>query len=253
MKRILLTTVSLGVLGLLSPALGADLPYAKAPTISAPVYDWTGVYFGVIGGGGFGNHNVNNANGPVNLFSEYTANYSSQGGLAGGEIGYNWQSGNFVLGIEGDLSWTGIRGNDAAQIANGAFPGITTSAVDQDNLRWVGTLRARGGFTVDRWLMFFTGGYAFGDILHTNTDPVNGVDKFTVQANGLTAGAGIEYAITNNLIGKFEYRYYNFNGYNRGGNQLTPNGQIPYTTETTYSVVTIGLDYKFGAPVVAKY
>ena len=74
-----------------------------------------------------------------------------------------------------------------------------------------------------------------------------------MHANGLTAGAGFAYALTNNVIGKFEYRYYNFNGYNRPGTPLTPNGQLPYTTESTYSVVTIGLDFKFGSPVVAKY
>jgi outer membrane immunogenic protein len=101
--------------------------------------------------------------------------------------------------------------------------------------------------------MFFTGGYAFGDIVHTNTDPVNGVDRFTVHANGLTAGGGIAYALTNNLLGKIEYRYYNFNAYHRTGTPLTPNGQIPYSTDSTYSVVTLGLDFKFGGPVVAKY
>ena len=248
MKRILLTTVSLGVLGLLSPAFGADLPtYSKAPAIAAPVYDWTGVYFGAFGGGGYGNHNVNNALGNTGA-ADFTANYSSTGGVAGGELGYNWQSGIYVVGLEGDLFWSGVRGNDASQFAAGAFPGVT--AVDADNLRWGGTLRVRGGFTVDRWLMFFTGGYAFGDIDHTNTDPVNGVDKFTVHANGLTAGGGIAYAITNNLSTKIEYRYYNFNGYNR---PVPANGQLPYTTETTYSVVTIGLDFKFGGPIVAKY
>jgi outer membrane immunogenic protein len=62
MKRILLTTVSLGVLGLLSPAFGADLPtYSKAPVLATPVYDWSGYYVGVFGGGGYGNHNLNNA------------------------------------------------------------------------------------------------------------------------------------------------------------------------------------------------
>jgi outer membrane immunogenic protein len=249
MKRIILTTVSLGVLGMVSPALGADLPYAKAPVIAAPVYDWTGVYVGVFGGGGFGNHNINNGAGTT-PFQNFTANYSSQGGLAGGEAGYNWQSGNYLFGIEGDLFWSGLRGNDSSQVANGAF---AITSVDADNLRWGGTVRVRGGFTIDRWLMFFTGGYAFGDIVHTNTDPVNGVDRFTVHANGLTAGAGFAYAITNNVIGKFEYRYYNFNAYNRPGNPLTPNGQVPYNTDSTYSVVTIGLDFKFGGPVVAKY
>ena len=250
MKRILLTTVSIGVLGLLSPAFGADLPiYSKAPAIAAPVYDWTGVYFGVFGGGGYGNHNINNALGNTGN-ADFTANYSSTGGVAGGELGYNWQSGIYVVGIEGDLFWSGIKGNDASAIAAGVYP---LTSVDADNLRWGGTLRVRGGFTIDRWLMFFTGGYAFGDIDHTNTDPVGGVDRFTVHANRLTAGAGFAYALTNNVIGKFEYRYYNFNGYNRPGTPLTPNGQLPYTTESTYSVVTIGLDFKFGSPVVAKY
>ena len=250
MKRILLTTVSIGVLGLLSPAFGADLPiYSKAPAIAAPVYDWTGVYFGVFGGGGYGNHNINNALGNTGN-ADFTANYSSTGGVAGGELGYNWQSGIYVVGIEGDLFWSGIKGNNSSAVAAGVGP---LTSVDADNLRWGGTIRARGGFTIDRWLMFFTGGYAFGDIDHTNTDPVGGVDRFTVHANGLTAGAGFAYALTNNVIGKFEYRYYNFNGYNRPGTPLTPNGQLPYTTESTYSVVTIGLDFKFGSPVVAKY
>ena len=248
MKRIILTTVSLGVLGLMSPAFGADLPtYSKAPAISAPVYDWTGVYVGVIGGGGFGNHNVNDALGTNTPFADYTANYGSQGAMAGGEAGYNWQSGNYLVGVEGDLAWSGIKGSDAIGVSQGAF---AITSVDQDNLRWGGTLRARSGFTIDRWLMFFTGGYAFGDIDHTNTDPVLGVDRFTVHANGLTAGAGFAYAVTDNLIGKFEYRYTNFNGYNH---PLPTNGVLPYTTETTYSVVTVGLDFKFGGPVVAKY
>jgi outer membrane immunogenic protein len=254
MKRILFTAVSLGMLGVLSPALGADLPYAKAPPTVSSVYDWTGVYVGVFGGGGFGNHNVNNSTGSAVPFADFSANYSSQGGLAGGEVGYNWQSGNYIVGVESDLFWSGIKGNDATQFNNGAFPGV--GAVDADNLRWGGTLRVRGGFTVDRWLMFFTGGYAFGSLQHTNTPPGGVVDRFNVQGNGLTAGAGFAYAITNNVSAKFEYRYYNFNGYNRPGSTvtgLTPNGQIPYTTETTYSVVTVGLDFKFGGPVVAKY
>jgi outer membrane immunogenic protein len=252
MKRILLTTVSLGVLGLVSPALGADLPaYTKAPVVASPVYDWSGFYVGVFGGGGWGNHNINNATGPATGFADYTANYSSQGGVAGGEAGFNFQSGNVVVGVEADGFWSGMRGNDAAAVAAGSFPIAST---DADNLRWGGTLRARGGIAVDRWMLFFTGGWAFGDIVHTNTDPVLGVDQFTVHANGLTAGGGIQYALLNNLIGKVEYRYYNFNGYNRPGSPLTPNGQLPFTTETTYSVITVGLDYKFGGgPVVARY
>jgi outer membrane immunogenic protein len=243
MKRILLTTVSLGVLGLLSPALAADLPYAKAPVVATPVYDWSGYYVGVFGGGGLGNHNYNNANGFAG-FANFTVNYASTGAVGGGEAGYNWQTGNYLFGVEADGFWSGIKGNDASQQL-----GVT----DQSNLRWGGTLRARGGIAVDRLLLFFTGGWAFGDILHTSTAAGFPVDQFTNHQSGLTAGGGIAYAITNNVIGKIEYRYYDLGRYNRTGNPLTPNGQLPYTVDNTYSVVTLGVDFKFGGSVVAKY
>src|SRR3984893_6503845 len=243
MKRTLLTAVSIGVLGPLSPALGADLPYAKAPEVAASAYDWTGFYVGGFGGGGFGNHNYNNANGPAG-FANFTVNYSSTGGIGGGEAGYNWQSGNILFGVEADAFWSGIKGSDASQ---------QLGVIDQSNLRWGGTLRARGGITVDRLLLFFTGGWAFGNIQHTSTAAGFPVDQFTNHQSGLTAGGGIAYALTDNVIGKFEYRYYDFGRYNRSGNPLTPNGQLPYTVDNTYSVVTLGIDFKFGGPVVAKY
>ena len=243
MKRTLLAAVSLGVLGPLSPALGTDLPYAKAPVAVASVYDWTGFYVGGFGGGGLGNHNYNNANGPAG-FANFTFNYDSTGAIGGGEVGYNAQSGNYLVGVEADAFWSGIKGSDASQ---------QLGVIDQSNLRWGGTLRARGGITVDRLLLFFTGGWAFGDIQHTSTAAGFPVDQFTNHQSGLTAGGGIAYALTDNVIGKFEYRYYDFGRYNRSGNPLTPNGQLPYTVDNTYSVVTLGIDFKFGGPVVAKY
>jgi outer membrane immunogenic protein len=247
-KRILLTAVSLGVLGLMSPALGADLPaYTKAPALATPLYDWSGFYVGVFGGGGFGNHNLTNALGNAG-FANFTLNYESTGAIAGGEVGYNAQSGNYLVGVEADGFWSGIKGSDV-----GAFNAGNAAAIDATNLRKGATVRARGGITVDRLLLFFTGGWAYGDFLHTNTDPVFGIDQFSTHRSGLTAGAGIAYALTNNVIGKFEYRYYDFGAYTRAGNPLTPNGQLPYTVNNTYSVVTLGLDFKFGGPVVARY
>jgi outer membrane immunogenic protein len=246
MKRILLTTVALGALGLAAPAFAADLgPYTKAPALASPVCDWSGFYVGVFGGGGFGNHNLNNANGPAG-FANFTVNYTSSGAVAGGELGYNWQSGNVVLGVEGDYSWASINGNDATQAA-------APPAVDATKLTGLATFRARGGIAVDRLLLFFTGGWAHGSITHTDTAVPGGVDQFSVNRSGLTAGGGIAYALTNNLIGKLEYRYYDLGTYARTGSPLTPNGQLPFTVANTYSVVTLGLDYKFGGPVVAKY
>src|SRR5258708_31417471 len=84
MKRILFTTVSLGVLGLMSPALGADLPtYSKAPVVVSPLYDWSGFYVGAYGGGGFGNPHLNvPAIDPVRL-ANFTVNHDSTGPIGG--------------------------------------------------------------------------------------------------------------------------------------------------------------------------
>src|SRR6201992_1711032 len=126
MKRILLTTVALSVLGLSHPSFAADLPiYRKAPAAAAPEYCWWGFDVGVAGGYGFGNHDLTNPNGPATTFGPATANYSSQGGLGGGEIGYNWQSGHIVLGVETDFFGAAINGNDSAAVGAGTFLGGT--------------------------------------------------------------------------------------------------------------------------------
>ncbi|MBV9533768.1 MAG: porin family protein [Bradyrhizobium sp.] len=246
MKRILLTTVALGVLALKGPAVAADVA-VKAPPVAPPLYDWSGFYIGGFGGYAFGNHNLNNALGPAG-FANFTVNWESHGPFGGGEIGYNWQSGSLLFGLEADGAATNINGGDNFALTNGLGNGID----DANKLKWVATLRARGGITVDRLLLFFTGGWAVGDIDHTNTSLGAGVDKFSNHRNGLTAGGGLAYAITNNLIGKIEYRYYDLGTYHRDN---PTNGVLPYNVANTYSTVLLGLDFKFGGggPVVARY
>jgi outer membrane immunogenic protein len=240
MKRILLSTVSLGLLGLISPALAADLaPYTKAPAAS-PMYDWSGFYVGAFGGGGFGNHNLNNTAGPAG-FAPFTVNYDSSGAVAGGEAGYNYQSGNVVVGIQGSGFWSGIKGNDASQ-------GL--GFVDQSNLRYGGSLVALGGIAIDRLLLYVDGGWGVGNITHTSTQPGFPVDTYNSVRNGLAAGGGIAYAFTNNLSVKFDYRYFNLGRYSSAA---PISGVLPYTLDSTYSIVTLGVDYKFGGPVVARY
>ena len=249
MKRILFTSVALGVLGLMSPALGADLPaYGKAPAIVTPLYDWSGFYVGAYGGGGFGNHNLNNANGMGAPFANYTINYNSSGAIGGGEVGYNVQSGSIVVGVEADGFWSGIKGSDATQFFAGTNPLVV--AIDTTKLKDGASFRARAGIAVDRLLLFFDGGWALGYLDHTNFVPGVGTDQFTNHRSGLAAGGGIAYAITNNILGKLEYRHYDFGRFVRS-NPIT--GVLPYTIDSTYSVVTLGLDYKFGGPILAKY
>lgn len=230
MPRTLFTTVALGALALPSAALAADLA-VKAPPLTPPVYDWSGLYVGGFGGYGFGNHNINNATGQVG-FADFTANFESQGPFGGGEIGYNFMLGNLLLGVEADGAGANIRGND----------NFALGWNDANRLNWVASVRARSGITVDRLLLFFTGGWAFGDIDHTNTNPGVGVDAFTSHRNGWTAGGGLAYAITDNLIAKIEYRYYGLGTYHR---DAPTNGALPYTVANTYSTVLLGLDLKF--------
>jgi outer membrane immunogenic protein len=249
MQTKLLITAALAALALGTPALAADLA-VKAPPVAAPVYNWGGAYIGGFAGYGFGNQNLNNGSGPAG-YADYTANWETHGPMAGGEIGYNWQSGQFVFGVEANGAWTNIQGFD-----NYALTDVNGNAVnDANKLKWVGSVLARGGLAVDRLLLFFTGGWAFGDLTHTNTDVATGIDTFSVSRSGLAAGGGMAYAITDNLIGKIEYRYYDLGTYTRAGNPtLTPNGQSPYSVANTYSTVLLGLDFKFGgSPVVAKY
>jgi outer membrane immunogenic protein len=157
------------------------------------------------------------------------------------------QSGNIVVGVEADGFWSGIKGSDANQF-NAGNP--LAAAIDTTKLKDGASVRARGGIAVDRLLLFFDGGWALGYLDHTNFVPGVGTEQFTVHRSGLAAGGGIAYAITNNLIGKFEYRYYDFGRFVRNA---PTTGVLPYTIDSTYSVVTLGLDYKFGGPVIAKY
>jgi outer membrane immunogenic protein len=245
MKQILLATVALGALALATAASAADLA-VKAPPPAPPVYDWSGFYFGGVAGYGFGNQNLNNALGPAG-FADFTTNWETHGPMAGGEAGYNWMVGNILFGLEGDGIWTNIQGQDNFSLTD--INGLPMN--DANKLNWVASLRVRSGIAVDRLLLFFDAGWADGQITHTNTVLGGATDTFSVTRSGLTAGGGLAYAITDNVIGKIEYRYYDLGTYHR---DAPANTAMPYDVANTYSTVLLGLDFKFnGGPLVAKY
>ncbi len=202
--------------------------YTKAPAVAAPAYDWSGFYVGVFGGGGFGNHNLNNALGPAGA-ANYTINYSSTGGIAGGEIGYNAQSGNIVVGLEADGFWSGIKGSDVEQfncrhLADRALltrPACATAS------------RSAPAAASPSTACCCSSPAAGPMAISSTPTPIRCSASTSSRANrsGLTAGGGIAYAFTNNLIGKFEYRYYDFGRYERAA---PLNGQLPYTVDNTF-------------------
>jgi outer membrane immunogenic protein len=115
MKKFWLTSVGLVALGMAAPASAADLaarPYTKAPPAPVvAVYDWTGFYIGINGGGAWGRSRQDSS------VPSTTGRFNISGGLGGGTVGANWQTGAIVLGIEADLDATDIRGSTACPTA----------------------------------------------------------------------------------------------------------------------------------------
>jgi len=235
---------------LTAPAFAADMAVkAPPPPAAPPVYDWSGFYLGLEGGGGFGSTTHTNE-----LFPGGNSGGSAnlRGGLVGGTYGYNWQFGHVVAGLEGDASWSGIR--DTFPSGPGA-PGFCTVAIPcYTNLEWFGTDRGRLGYAFDRVMIYATGGVAYGDVLATikNGGPF-GIDTETHLRAGYAVGGGIEAMITPNWSAKLEYLYIDF------GNHVgyTLFGAAPATQpEDVYlndNIVRAGIDYHFSGPVAAKY
>src|SRR5262245_53955253 len=149
MKAFLLSSAAaLAMVGVATTASAADLarrppppPPPKAPVI-VPAYNWTGAYIGINGGYGWGR----------SKWDGLPATFDVKGGMAGGQLGYNWQFGQFVYGVEGDGDWTDLRGTDC---------GVASCRIRND---FLATGRGRLGFAADRWLPYVTGGVAVGNI-----------------------------------------------------------------------------------------
>lgn len=213
-------------LGAVQAASAADMP-AKAPIYKAPpvvVYNWTGFYVGADVGGGWGRHTRTIPS------TGFENSYNSSGVLGGLHAGYNWQMQSFVFGLETDINWTGIKGDD----------GGAGGTLDSTKLKWVGSLRGRVGYAWDRFLLFATGGWAYGGLEHFN-DGAPG-ETFTRNKSGWTVGGGIEYAFHPNWTARADYRYIDLGTYS---NSAPSNGILPYEVSNKFNIVTVGLSYKF--------
>jgi outer membrane immunogenic protein len=187
MKRVALALLLASIAG---AACAADLPasnapIAKAPAVVTPAINWSGFYIGAMGG-----YAKENTSDPLGL----------KGGFGGGTVGYNWQFGTFVAGIEAD----GAFGN----IANSATAsGVAVSAkVDA-----VGTVRGRFGVAVNQVLLYGTGGLALADTKVSASAMGIGVSESKTQT-GWAVGAGIEWMLLPRWSLKAEYLYRSFGG-----------------------------------------
>jgi outer membrane immunogenic protein len=222
-RRLLLAGA--GFAGLVTTAQAADigareLPPPRAPVL-VPFFTWNGFYVGINAGYGFGHSKWTNT-----VTGVSPGNFDMSGALVGGTAGYNLQLGGWLLGIEGDIGWSNIKGS------------TTTNCIGtcETSSNWLGTARGRFGYAFDRFLPYVTGGAAFGDIKGTSGG------SFSKTAVGWTAGGGIEYAFLYNWSAKVEYLYADLG---KATCSSACSGGNPIDVTYSAQIVRGGLNYKF--------
>ena len=279
MRNFLLGCAAAAALITALPAAAADLPrLAPAPVYApAPVFTWTGFYIGANAGAAWRHDNHDDLFGysalgvtfPGGFFTghdRFTGDDRDDVGFTGGlTLGANWQVGQFVLGVEGDINY--IDRDILDRFSGVAFtvtrqPGVTFTVFgsDEDDSNWFGTLRARGGLALDRFLIYATGGLAFngngedhvftvvgrnaaGAVVSAATFASKGEDDL-----GWTVGGGVEAGITNNVSVKLEYLYVRF----EGSEVIDPIASTALGTavvsdrDNDSHIVRAGVNFKFG-------
>jgi len=219
MKRGVLAGMSaLAMVTMMGAANASDLPRrhampTKAPVYVEPGYNWTGFYAGINGGYGFGRSDFSSP------FA--SGSFDTSGGLVGGTLGYNYQMGQAVFGIEGDIDASWIKGDTACG-------GLSCEVKNN----WLGTVRGRLGYAAGRFMPYVTGGGAFGDIKTS----VSGIGSATETKAGWTVGGGVEAALSGPWSAKLEYLYVDLG---RGG--TIAGADAKFQT----NIVRAGLNYRF--------
>ncbi len=268
MKKYLLASVAVLAFAAAGAASAADLPsrrgVVEAPAVYVPpAFTWTGFYAGVNAGYSFSNDGRATTTGSGGFETLVGAGVApgslrvgDDGFIGGGQIGYNWQYGQFVLGIEADIQYIDNKGGSA--FVGAPILGTQLITAASSELTYLGTVRGRLGYLAfDRTMIYATGGLAYGDVEYTAN--VNGVQNAALAYAGRrsdtkfgwTIGGGVEYALTNNWTLKGEYLYYDLGKDNvaTAGNAaaLAALPGVAYTNrvETTGHIVRAGLNYKF--------
>lgn len=192
-------------------SFAADLPANPKPAplqTSAAAYNWTGAYVGVSLGSAANQSAFSPT--PGVAFAEFHPN--GNGPVYGAQIGYNYQYDRFVIGAEAAIAQTRVNGSALCAGIAGA-----NCVADQT---WLGSLRGKAGFALDRFLAYGVGGLAFSQYRFEQTTLLS-QSWGSGARTGWTVGAGAEYALTDHVTVGAEYSYYNF------GDKVGSGGQAP--------------------------
>lgn len=268
MKKLLLASSALAFAG---SAFAADLPprmAVKAPVVAAVPFTWTGCYLGAEGGYGWGTKDFSPAEAGSFAPLGQTVRVKPQGGLAGGDIGCNYQfNGNWVVGIEGNYDWANIK--DSA--ADPFFGGKNLFNALSSKTDALASVTGRVGYAFDRVLFYGKGGGAWardrydiitipliGQIVGGPSFVITPARDFTNTETrfGWTLGVGAEWAFADSWSAKIEYDHYDFG--NRRNNLFDPTGVGPVLADIKQRIdtVKVGINYRFWSPaaaVVARY
>lgn len=259
-------------------ASAADLaarPYTKAPAAADLAYNWSGWYVGANVGYSWGHSGTDTFLDPTSAWAaesiafrnELVAlsnrSHDPQGVVGGLQAGYNFQSGAWVFGVEADINAADLKKTIQFSGLNGGF--ITRNITESTKSNWFATFRPRVGYAANTTLFYLTGGLAVGEVegswtvLSSNGYAKSGSSSETKV--GWTAGAGVEHAWNANWTVKLEYLYTDLGNISYAtaylpGSTFAPPGfnyAERITQDLTFHTVRVGLNYKFGGPVVARY
>ncbi len=207
-----------------------------------PAFSWSGFYVGGNLGGAWTNNSITD-----NLHGLSFSNGNNAVFVAGGQVGFNYQAGNFVFGVEGDFDWAANNNNNGIGVV--ALGNTFTASV---NDRWMATVAGRLGYAVDRWLIYVKGGGGWvGANGFTVTDVTTGASVSSGSSNsvsGWLVGGGFEWAFANNWSVRAEYDYFGLSG-----RSFTVPAAFPLLAGDTFTtgnnniqMATVGINYLFG-------
>jgi len=252
MRKTLLAAAGLASLAI-APALAADLPartYTKAPPpVIAPIYDWSGFYIGLNGGGASSRqcYTITSVAGAA-VVPNSEGCHNATGGLVGGQLGYRWQASNWVFGLEAQGDWADLKGSNSSLTA--IIPYTNQTKIDA-----LGLFTGQVGYAWNNVLWYVKGGAAVSDNKYSSFFTASGVvfNQTTETRWGGVVGTGLEIGFAPNWSVAFEYDHL-FMG---NPNVTFPTSAIAVTRSDNIrqdvDMGTVRINYRFGGPVVARY